>query len=116
MKKIIFPIVTLLLITSCESSPEEKEIIKATPIDVKYAETAKKNVTDTYFGNEVIDPYRWLEDDMSEETGAWVKAQNEVTFDYLDQIPYREELKKRLEKNVNYERISAPFDEGNYTY
>ena len=116
MKQIIFPIFALMVITGCESSEEEKEIIKATPIDVTYAQTVKKNVTDIYFGNEVIDPYRWLEDDMSEETGEWVKAQNSVTFDYLDQIPYRDELKERLEKIINYERISAPYTEGDYTY
>ena len=55
---------------------------------------------------------RWLEDDHSEGTGEWVKAQNEVTFNYLNKIPYREELKERLSKLWNYEKIMAPFKEG----
>jgi prolyl oligopeptidase len=83
---------------------------------IKYPETRKTDVTDTYFGTKVQDPYRWLEDDRSAETEQWVKAQNEVTFGYLDKIPYRNAIKARLEKLWNYERISAPFKEGNYTY
>ena len=57
-----------------------------------------------------------MEDDTSEETGAWVTAQNEVTFAYLDQIPFRDALKKQMEEAWNYEKISAPFKEGEYTY
>lgn len=116
MKKLVFPILALTLITSCQSTNEEKEITPATLIDVKYPETAMKNVTDTYFGHDVIDPYRWLEDDMSQETIEWVKSQNKTTFGYLEKIPYREDLKERLEKIFNYERLSAPFEEGDYTY
>jgi prolyl oligopeptidase len=81
-----------------------------------YPPTKKGKVTDTYFNTVVPDPYRWLEDDRSAETAAWVKAQNEVTFKYLDKIPFREAIKSRLEKLWNYERISAPFKEGSYTY
>ena len=83
---------------------------------ISYPETKKGNVVDTYFGTLINDPYRWLEDDKSAETMAWVKEQNKVTYDYLSQITYRDELKKRLEKLWNYEKISAPFKEGNYTY
>jgi prolyl oligopeptidase len=83
---------------------------------VSYPVTAKGNVVDTYFGEEVADPYRWLEDDMSAETAAWVKEQNKVTFSYLDQIPYREKLKERLTKLMDYEKVTAPFKEGKYTY
>ena len=83
---------------------------------ITYPETKKGTVTDTYFGTVIADPYRWLEDDRSEETGAWVKAQNEVTFNYLSQIPFRSQIKERMEKLWNYERISAPFKEGDYTY
>ncbi|MCZ7140598.1 hypothetical protein O6379_24160, partial [Salmonella enterica subsp. enterica] len=68
------------------------------------------------FGTPVPDPYRWLEDDRSPETAAWVKAENEVTNAYLAQIPFRDVIKKRLEELWNYERISAPFTEGAYTY
>lgn len=83
---------------------------------MKYPQTAKKEVIDTYFNNQVSDPYRWLEDDRSAETAAWVTAQNQVTFAYLDQIPYRDQLRKQLTEKWNYEKISAPFVEGDYTY
>ncbi|PVX51844.1 prolyl oligopeptidase [Balneicella halophila] len=83
---------------------------------IKYPKTEKKVVTDDYFGTKVDDPYRWLEDDRSPETEAWVKAQNEVTFDYLEQIPYRENLKNELSEIWNYEKLSTPFKEGDYTY
>ena len=81
-----------------------------------YPVTRKGEVVDTYFGKDVADPYRWLEDDRSEETGAWVKTQNQVTFNYLDRIPYREQLKERLADLWNYEKVGAPFKEGKYTY
>nr|WP_294936025.1 prolyl oligopeptidase family serine peptidase [uncultured Flavobacterium sp.] len=83
---------------------------------LKYPETKKTDHTDTYFNVKVNDPYRWLEDDRSAETGAWVKAQNEVTYGYLKQIPFRDALKARMEKLWNYEKISAPFKEGKFTY
>ena len=81
-----------------------------------YPETKKTATVDTYFGTEVSDPYRWLEDDKSEETAAWVKEENKVTFDYLSKIPFRNKIKERMEKLWNYEKISAPFKEGAYTY
>lgn len=81
-----------------------------------YPETAKNPVIDTLFGTKVVDNYRWLEDDRSAETEAWVKAENEVTFNYLDKIPYREQLKSRLSELWNYEKIGTPFIEGDYTY
>ena len=83
---------------------------------VNYPNTQKGGVVDHYFDQQVADPYRWLEDDRSDETGEWVKAQNKVTFDYLANIPYREALKTRLTTLWNYEKISAPFTEGNYQY
>ena len=60
---------------------------------ITYPETKKIGHVDTYFGEKINDPYRWLEDDRSAETEAWVKAQNVVTYDYLAQIPYRNQLK-----------------------
>ncbi|AIY63842.1 prolyl oligopeptidase family serine peptidase [Pseudoalteromonas piratica] len=81
-----------------------------------YPETKKGDVVDTYFDTQVADPYRWLEDDMSDETAQWVKTQNKVTFDYLSQIPYRDKLKERLTKLMDYEKVGAPFKEGKYTY
>lgn len=83
---------------------------------ITYPETKKIDHVDTYFGEKINDPYRWLEDDRSAETEAWVKAQNVVTYDYLAQIPYRNQLKTRMEQLWNYEKISAPFKEGDYTY
>ncbi len=89
---------------------------KQTKNPVQYPETKKADSTTVYFGETVKDPYRWLEDDRSDETAAWVKAQNNVTFAYLDKIPFRNSLKERLEKIWNYEKITAPFKEGDYTY
>lgn len=83
---------------------------------IPYPKTKKVKHTDTYFGTKVTDPYRWLEDDRSSETEAWVKEENKVTFDYLNQIPFRAALKSRMEQLWNYEKISAPFKRGNYTY
>ncbi len=83
---------------------------------MNYPVTKKVDTVDTYFGTEVKDPYRWLEDDRSEETEAWVKTQNKVTFGYLDGIPFRDDLKNRLEKLWNYEKLGSPFKEGDYTY
>ena len=65
---------------------------------MRYPETLKVDTVDVYFGEEVKDPYRWLEDDRSPETAEWVERQNEVTFGYLDKIPYRDKIKQRLEK------------------
>jgi len=83
---------------------------------IQYPETKKGETVDVYFDTKVSDPYRWLEDDKSAETGAWVQAENKVTYGYLDKIPFRDELKKRMEKLWNYEKISAPSTEGKYTY
>ena len=81
-----------------------------------YPETTKGTTTDIYFGNEVPDPYRWLEDDRSPETEAWVRTQNEVTQGYLDQVPYRDQIKERMTKLWNYEKYSSPTKHGDYDY
>ena len=83
---------------------------------LNYPQTKKGETIDQYFDTKVNDPYRWLEDDKSAETAAWVKAENVVTYDYLAKIPYRVALKDRLQKLWNYEKIGAPSSEGNYTY
>ncbi len=101
-------------ITACQ---QEKVIESKTDITVKpYPNTAKGPQKDIFFGVEVEDPYRWLEDDLSEETKKWVTEENAVTQDYLGQIPFREQIRQRLEKLWNYEKYSAPFVEGEYTY
>lgn len=96
------------------SCKNESKSLKQIPID--YPETKAVDSVTNYFGEVVSDPFRWLEDDRSNETEQWVKSQNAVTFEYLDNIPYREELKDRLTKLWNYEKIGAPFKEGDYTY
>ncbi|WP_019029619.1 prolyl oligopeptidase family serine peptidase [Colwellia piezophila] len=101
---------------SVEKSANTDVLAKTQMQKVSYPVTQKGDVVDNYFGNDVADPYRWLEDDRSEETAAWVKAENKVTFDYLAQIPYRDQLKSRLAELWNYEKVGAPFKEGNYTY
>lgn len=95
-----------LMVLSCTQKQEK----------LVYPKTEKIVVTDIFFGTEVDDPYRWLEDDRSAETEAWVKEQNKVSFAYLDQISYRDELKDELTEIWNYEKLSAPFKEGAYTY
>ena len=113
MKNISLCLITLLAIMSCKE--EEKKPLERTPI-VEYAETKKVDTITNYFGVEVKDPYRWLEDDRSKETEDWVKAQNVSTFGYLDNIPYRNEIKERLENLWDYEKVGSPFKEGDYTY
>jgi len=83
---------------------------------LKYPETAREGVVDNYHGTEIADPYRWLEDDNSERTAEWVKAQNEVTFSYLNSLPQREAIRKRLTELWNYPTQSAPTKRGDWYY
>ena len=110
MKNLILTALTSLLIISCKTETKKERIA------VNYPITDKIDTVDTYFGTQVEDPYRWLEDDRSPETEAWVAEQNKVTFGYLEKIPFREALKNRLEKLWNYEKLGSPFKEGDYTY
>ncbi len=110
MKRFIIAAVCAGSLISCNTS-EKKQ-----PIALDYPVTKKVDTVDTYFGTDVPDPYRWLEDDRSPETEAWVKTQNDITFGYLDKIPFRDQLKERLEKVWNYEKITRPFKEGEHTY
>lgn len=104
MKRNLFivPIVFVMIVSGC--MPERQNI--------KYPETKKDTVVDVYFGTEVSDPYRWLEDDQSAETAAWVQAENKITFDYLSKIPFRDALKQRLETIWNYPKLGVPFKKG----
>jgi prolyl oligopeptidase len=106
MKKIIL----ILVITTTVGSYGQKQN------NVKYPQTKKGETVDQYFDTKVNDPYRWLEDDKSAETAAWVKAENEVTYDYLSKIPFRAALKDRLQKLWNYEKIGSPSTEGSFSY
>jgi len=111
MKNLFLVTTICILMISCKNSESNKN-----NTTLNYPTTNKVDTITNYFGTEVKDPYRWLEDDMSAETAAWVIAQNKVTFDYLSKIPYRAALKNRLEKLWNYEKIGAPFKEGDYHY
>jgi prolyl oligopeptidase len=106
LKSISFFII-MLLIASCAGNSGER---------LSYPVTRKNNAADTLFGTIVHDYYRWLEDDMSKETAEWVKQENEVTSAYLEKIPYRDELKKRLTDLWNFEKFTAPSKEGEYLY
>lgn len=98
-KNTILLIIAVLLMTACESKKTK----------INYPATRVVDTVDVYFGVEVADPYRWLEDDRSAETEEWVKAENEVTFAYLDQIPFRQVLKERLTELTNYPKYGVPF-------
>jgi len=84
--------------------------------DLQYPDTKKVDTVDTYFGTEVPDPYRWLENDDSKETAQWVQAQNKVTFSYLEDIPFRNEIKETVKKLIDYQKVSAPKKYGDYYY
>ncbi len=101
-------LVTVSFLSSCQQ--------KETTMSLSYPETKKAVVRDTFFEQSVEDPFRWLEDDRSEETADWVRRQNQVTFGYLDRIPYRKDLKERLTQIWDYEKVGTPFVEGRYTY
>lgn len=88
-----------IMVMAC--APQQKKLV--------YPETAKVDTVDVYFGTEVPDPYRWLENDTSAATAAWVEAENKVTNEYLARIPFREQLLKRLTSLADYEKIGAPF-------
>lgn len=108
MKSILYSLA--LTLTACATTEE------ATDMPINYPPTEKVNQVDTYFGTEVPDPYRWLEDDRSAETAAWVEAENEVTEAYLSQIPFRQAISERLTTLWNYEKYSAPVKEGDAYY
>ncbi len=82
------------------------------PQQLDYPQTRKGDQVDDYHGTKVADPYRWLEDDNSAETAKWVEAENKVTFGYLEKIPYRAQVKQRLEQLYNYPKYTAPFRRG----
>lgn len=105
MKRIIFSLLVLLVMSSCSEKP------------LHYPVTQKGDVKDNYFGNEVEDPYRWLEDDNSAETADWVKAENELTFEYLNKLPFREQINSRLTELWDYPKYGTPFKEaGKYFF
>ena len=111
MRKIMTLVIAGALFAGCSQKENKRE-----QFEVTYPETKKVEQTDEYFGVEVADPYRWLEDDRSEETEAWVKAQNEATFGYLEKIPFRTALKDKLTNLADYEKYGSPFKKNGKYY
>ncbi len=99
---------SLFFLFSCSNEPVTEGYV--------YPVTKKVDTITDYFGTKITDPYRWLEDDNSEETKKWVIEQNKVTFDYLGKIPFRDAVKDRLTKIWNYEKLGAPFKKGKYYF
>ena len=98
--------ISFIILTSCNKETKE----------LNYPKTKKIPIKENYFGTEVVDNYRWLEDDNKKKKKKWVTNQNEITFSYLDKIPIRGQLKNRLEQLWNYEKETSPFKEGDYIY
>jgi prolyl oligopeptidase len=109
MKQVITCLLIVLLAMSCRNSANLYEIPA-----VKYPSTKKVDVSDNYFGTVVPDPYRWLENDTAKDVGQWVAEQNSVTFGFLEKIPFRAQIKTRLEEIFNYARISSPVKIGDF--
>lgn len=105
MKTLLKMSLPLLVMTACNTQPK-----------LNYPDTAREDVTDTYFGTEVAEPYRWLENDTSAATEAWVVAQNELTYSYLDDIKFRPGLKERLTKIYDYPKYGSPFKKNEKYY
>lgn len=106
-RSIILIVTITMFITSCINNQE----------NYNYPTAEKVDSVDTYFGHKVSDPYRWLEDDNSEQTAQWVAAQNKITHEYLSKIPFREDLEERLSEIWNYPKYGVPFKKGdNYFF
>jgi prolyl oligopeptidase len=114
MKKFFFPLFACLFFASCMTDSKNS----LPPITFGEPPLSKKvEVSDDYFGTRIADPFRWLEYDTAADVAEWVKSQNNYTFGYLKQIPYRDKIQKRLEKIWNYEKYSSPFKKGdNYFF
>lgn len=100
-------LLSVFIFSACKSQVREK---------IVYPQTKKVEVVDDYFGTKVADPYRWLEDDNSEETKKWVEEQNRLTFGFLEKIPFREKIRERLKDIYNYPRMGQPFRAGEYYF
>jgi prolyl oligopeptidase len=116
MKKLLFSALSLFLLFSCKQAEKPEQNMNYPTIDVAYPATATEDVKDDYFGTEVPEPYRWLEVDTAAGVEVWVKTQNEVTFDYLSKIPFRNKVRQRYEELFNYPKFSAPFQVGEYFF
>jgi len=108
-KRTTILLAVISIFIACDNPSEKKE-------KLNYPETKKVDQSDDYFGTKVDDPYRWLENDTSKATEAWVKAENEVTFDYLNKIPYKAKIAERLKELLNYARVGAPRKVGDFYF
>ncbi len=106
-KIVLLTVIGFMFLTQQCQPPKEK---------IKYPVAKKTDSVDVYFGKKVNDPYRWLEDDNSEETALWVTEENTVTNAYLDKIPFRPALEKRLTEIWNYPKYGVPFNKGDYYF
>lgn len=109
-------IISIFVSCSSNENSDSTTTVENPKMNLTYPETRTVDQKDTYFGNEVSDPFRWLEVDTATEVEAWVKAQNAVTFDYLSNIPYRDAIRNRMEELLNYPRLSSPFKAGDYYF
>ena len=115
MKAIIYLLAVIAAIPACKNN--DTNLTSFEVINVNYPKTAKDTtVKDDYFGTNVADPYRWLENDTSDATMHWVKEQNKVTQAYLSKIPFRSAIAKRYEEIYNFEKYASPFKQGKYLY
>src|SRR5262245_21414489 len=105
MRTSLYPVLALIVMTGAVATQ-----------GLQYPSTKTVDQVDVYHGTKVADPYRWLEDDTSAETAAWVEAQNKVTFAYLEQIPFRQQLLQRLKSLYNYEKYSTPSRKGDFYF
>src|SRR5262245_54656058 len=105
MRTSLYPVLALIVMTGAVATQ-----------GLQYPNTKTVDHVDVYHGTKVADPYRWLEDDTSAETAAWVEAQNKVTFAYLEQIPFRQQLLQRLQSLYNYAKYSAPSRKGDFYF
>jgi prolyl oligopeptidase len=118
MKKVILPVLLAVSFAACKNEPKQNtsENMQYPAIPVTYPQTATEEVKDNYFGTDVADSYRWLENDTASNTEAWVTEQNKVTFGYLDKIPFRQAVRDRLEELYNFPKFSSPSQAGDYYF
>ncbi len=111
--RVFFILLSLVLLLTVASYGDKEK--KNQPTFV-YPKTEKGDQSDDYFGTKIKDPYRWLEKEGTESVKSWIKTQNQVTFDYLAKIPYREKMRSRIKEIFNYPRYSSPFRTGEYYF
>ncbi|HEY4151358.1 MAG TPA: prolyl oligopeptidase family serine peptidase [Chitinophagaceae bacterium] len=106
LSNLLLPILAGVLMTGCSSAPQQQPLT--------YPVTKKVTQVDNYFGTQVSDPYRWLENDSAADTKAWVKTEQAFTEDYLSKIPFRDKIRKRYKEILNYAKFSGIGKVGDY--